>query len=358
MRFLITILLCAAALRGAARTELGELNGAKYRIDVPENWNGGLVVYCHGYATAPGAFKEGTKLPPVLAVFTEAGYAVAQSGYAAGGWAIQEAVTDTEALRRYFSQKFGAPKESYLTGHSMGGFLTMMMMERLPGIYKGGLALCGPLAAPSYFLGRGAFDARVVFDYYFPGVLPAPDRVPAAFTNSPEKRQEVLKALEGAPEKAASLRRYTGLKANRDVADSLAFVTYVLKELQQRSGGNPFDNRNVVYEGEDANALNDGVKRYAADKAAAAYVEAFYTPTGRLFSPLLAVHTTYDPLVPPHVPNMYSGYAEQAGNPGLFVQQYVKREGHCAISAGETAKAFTELREWVSSGAAPHGGGL
>src|SRR5258707_10260058 len=115
MKMSATLLICAALCFSAAnaepKTELGEINGAKFRIDVPEKWNGGLVVYCHGYSPVPGIYKEG-KLPPVFAVFTDQGYALAQSGYAAGGWAIQEAVTDIESLRRYFTNKYGKPKET------------------------------------------------------------------------------------------------------------------------------------------------------------------------------------------------------------------------------------------------------
>jgi len=175
--FVACATLCLAAPKVEPKVEIGEINGAKFRIDIPENWNGSLVMYCHGYSATPGEFKDG-KLPPVLAVFTEQGYALAESGYAAGGWAIQEAVEDTEALRRYFVGKYGQPKETFVTGHSMGGFLTMLFMERFPTTYDAGLALCGPLAPTTYFIERGAFDLRVVFDYYFPGALPRPDKVP------------------------------------------------------------------------------------------------------------------------------------------------------------------------------------
>ncbi len=34
---------------GGPITEKGEINGARYRIDIPEGWNGGLVVWLHGY---------------------------------------------------------------------------------------------------------------------------------------------------------------------------------------------------------------------------------------------------------------------------------------------------------------------
>src|SRR5205085_4086787 len=85
-----------------AKTEVGELNRAQFRIDVPVNWNHGLVVYCHGYNPEPVKFDGSKPINPVLAVFLKAGYAVAQSGYSRGGWAVEQAMPETEALRRYF----------------------------------------------------------------------------------------------------------------------------------------------------------------------------------------------------------------------------------------------------------------
>src|SRR5712692_5086412 len=151
-------LLPGLCLTGSSHIEIGEINGAKFRIDMPDKWNGGLVVYCHGYSDTPGSYEE--KPNPFIDVFVNQGYAFIQSGYAAGGWAIQEAVEDTEALRRYFTNKYGQPKETFVTGHSMGGFITMLLMERFAPSYDAGLALCGPLAPTTYFMERGAFDAR------------------------------------------------------------------------------------------------------------------------------------------------------------------------------------------------------
>ncbi len=348
--------LCLAAPKIEPKTEIGEINGAKFRVDIPENWNGGLVMYCHGYSPVAGSFNEG-KLPAVLAVFTAQGYALAQSGYAAGGWAIEEAVQDTEALRRYFISKYGKPKETFVTGHSMGGFLTMLFMERFAPSYDAGLALCGPLAPTTYFMERGAFDARVVFDYYFPGALPRPDKVPADYKNSQDAAKELQALMDSQPEKAAALLRYSGAHNTKDLAGTLTFITFMLLDLQQRSGGNPFDNRNAIYESTDNyNALNDGVKRYTADPRAAEYVRNWYTPTGKLTRPMLAIHTSYDPLVPVRIPARYPELVEQTGSSALFVQQYVKHDGHCAILPNEVAAGFTELREWKEKGVKPHAG--
>jgi pimeloyl-ACP methyl ester carboxylesterase len=353
---LIGSVLAVAGPRPGPKMELGELNGAQFRIDIPENWNGGLVVYCHGYSAEPVTYRD-AKLPPLFAVFTDQGYALAQSGYAAGGWAIQEAVTDTETLRRYFVSKYGKPKETFITGHSMGGFLTMMLMERFPTTYDAGLALCGPLAPTNYFMSRGAFDGRVVFDYYFPGVLPPPDRVPPDFKSTPEVIQQVVTLLDGQPEKSAALRRFSGSHNNKDLAGTIVFITAMLGELQQRTGGNPFDNRDIIYESsDDYNSLNKGVKRYAADPGAAEYIRDWYTPTGKLFHPMLAIHTTYDPLVPVRIPDLYPGITQIAGSQDKFVQQYVEHDGHCTILPPEIARGFSALREWKNSGIRPPSG--
>src|SRR2546430_16263276 len=85
MRILLALALLTAPGWCAPKMETGEINGAKFRIDVPEKWNGGLVMYCHGYSPAPGNFDNSKQNPmfEVFDVFLKQGYAVAQSGYAA-----------------------------------------------------------------------------------------------------------------------------------------------------------------------------------------------------------------------------------------------------------------------------------
>lgn len=361
MKTLAALISFAALSSAAPKVEIGAINGAAFRIDIPDNWNGGLVVYCHGYNQAPITYKADVAIP-FLAAFTDQGYAVAQSGYATGGWAIQEAAVDTESLRRYFISKHGVPKETYVTGHSMGGFLTMMLMETYPQVYDAALPMCGPLAPSESFQSRGAFDALVLFNYYFPGILPDPTKIPKDFVKGTGDKALVAKisdALDAAPDKAGSLRHQNNLKANKDLAGTLAFLVYLVKEISERSGGNPFDNRNVIYSGFlDDNTLNSAIPRYAADPHAIAYLRANYTPTGKIAKPMLAIHTTYDPLVPVTIPNTYSTLVELAGTQSLFVQQFVKHDGHCAILPAEISHGFSELREWKNSGIRPAAGEL
>ncbi len=342
-------------VNAAAKTEIGELNGAAFRIDVPASWNGSLVVYCHGYSPFPERFKEGQP-DPVENVFLDAGFAFAQSGYATGGWAIQQAEVDTLSLKRYFAGKYGVPKQVFVTGHSMGGFLTMMLMERYPADFTAGLPLCGPLQ-PALEALHHVLDDQVVFTYFLPGVLPEPHAIPADYRPNPALTAEVVKQLNARPKALAAIERYSGLKGAEDIAGQATFWTYLLKELYQRAGGNPFDDRNTIFwnTGDD-NALNTAIQRFPADSRAVAYLRAYYTPTGRLEHPMLAIHTTYDTLVKPTVPNSYADRTAEAGTADLFVQQFVPHNGHCAIQPPEIATGFSELRAWVDSGQKPAGG--
>jgi hypothetical protein len=202
----------------------------------------------------------------------------------------------------------------------------------------------------------------VLFNYYFPGIMPDPTKIPKDFVKGTADKAlnaKITDALESAPEKAAALRHQNNIKANKDLAGTLTFLVYLIKELNERSGGNPFDNRNVIYSGTvDDNVLNSAIPRYAADPQAVAYLRSNYTPTGKIAKPMLAIHTSYDPLVPVTIPNTYSTLVELAGTQSLFVQQFVKHDGHCQIHADEVAKGFAELREWKKNGTRPIGGEL
>jgi pimeloyl-ACP methyl ester carboxylesterase len=336
------------------RTETGRLNGASFRIDIPQKWNHGLVVYFHGYQSTPEVFDP--KYPPsrVLEEILSRGYAVARSGYATGGWAIPQAASETEALRHYFRKKYGAPRETFVMGHSMGGLLTLMDIETNPRDYAGGLALCGVLA-PADLVMQRAFANRVAFDAFFPGVLPDVDHIPATFAmNDIPTITKVQKALDSNAEQAALVRELANIHTNRGLADVLVFNTFVIEDLRLKSGGNPFDNRNLVYNGT-ANdpLLNERVRRYAADPNAYRFLSAWYSPSGSLHRPLLEVHTIYDPLVPAFTTAWYDELTRRLGNGDSYVEQYVDRDGHCNITAAQTGLAFDELLDWVHNGKRP-----
>jgi pimeloyl-ACP methyl ester carboxylesterase len=288
--------------------------------------------------------------------FAAAGFEVIQSGYSKTGWAVEQAVPETEQLREYAIAKNGPPKETYVTGHSMGGMLTMITMESYPSRYDGALPLCGLLEPTGWAFGQGA-AIRAAFDYYYPGVLPGPIGIPADVPLDEELVKKVLAALPTNPKGLAELMALTRFKTQEDLADGMVFGTFTQRDLEQKLGSSVFDNHNYIYAGgPDDNALNDVVKRYTASEAALNYLKTWYTPTGVVEKPMLAVHTTYDPIIPADSVRLYADQVQRAGSSRNFVQQYVKADGHCHISGPETSAALSELIQWTHTGKKPESG--
>lgn len=347
----------------AGMTEVGLLDGAAYRIDIPAQWNHSLVVFYHGYALQPVSFHIAAKLVGQQAPFFDRHYAVIQSAFSRTGWALQQGYPETEALRRYFIKKYGQPSETYVAGGSMGGQLVAITLEINPKPYLGGLDLCGSVG-PTYVNFNHRFAMRAAFDYYFPGVMPTLVPVPASFEDTIADRDKVFDALKANPIAATTLRNLTGLHTDANLAHDIAYWTFVVKDLQERAGGNPFDNRNFVYNGTSPSSagddfeLNAKVRRYAATPQARAYMMRHYTPSGHLGRPMLALHTIYDPIVQLSQLELYHDEVQAAGAEQNFVQQVVDREGHCDFTQDQIGDAFDEMVRWAKGGPRPAPGVL
>lgn len=359
MRFALCVLAYAALVSAPAaaqvNAEYGTRDGAGYRIDVPAQWNHELIVFYHGYATRPVRFAQGEKISPMFQPMLDAGYAVIQSGYSAGGWAVEQAYADTERLRRFFIDKHGTPKQQWVMGMSMGGTLTVLTIETKPDIYAGALSLCGALE-PSDRLVQRDLALRAAFDFYFPDVLPAVTelREPTA-----DDERHVVAALAANPAARQALLRWYAAANENNLAGVIQFAGYEIAELARRAHGMPVGNADLIYAGSgDDAALNAGVRRYRADAKAAQYLARWYTPGGQLRKPLLALHDSGDPLVPAASANEYALAVARAGHGDNFVQRYVNREGHCVFTPAEIGRAFDELVEWTRSGRPPKPGRL
>jgi pimeloyl-ACP methyl ester carboxylesterase len=355
-RVAVSILVLAACLTQAASSfaadpvvEMGELDGVPYRIQVPVDWNGGLVMYAHGYRPRGGSWAP---LPPVFAaVFLSRGFAVAESGYSRQGWALEEAVAQTEAVRLFFAEKHGAPDSTFVTGHSMGGIIALATIETYPGAYDGAMPLCGPLAPAYLFFEDVAFDMLVTFEALFGDYLP-PENRPVIETDG-MSAQIVEQALAADSTLAEQFATHWTMRRG-DLASTVSFYQLFYRELADRAGGNPVGNRGTIYCGfGDNRDLNRSAPRYDADPAAFEYARRYYTPTGRISDPVLAVHTTYDPGVPPSLPSFYETLTTLEGTGGLFVQLHVEADGHCNIPPALVGKAFDMLRGWAGGGVRP-----
>ena len=76
-------------------------NNAGYRIEVPVDWNGRLVVWAHGYR------GDGLELtvdsPPHREWLISYGYAWAASSYSKNAYDVAQGAKDTHALTKFFN---------------------------------------------------------------------------------------------------------------------------------------------------------------------------------------------------------------------------------------------------------------
>ena len=126
---------------------VGTLDHANFVVRIPDEWNGMLVVGCHGYMmnwnpNAQFAMDNlgGVGLPFAL---VGQGFAYAASSYGEGGWPIKEAMIRTHQLTEYVIDRFGVTGKVFVIGHSMGGAIGLLLGEKYPELFDGVLDISG-----------------------------------------------------------------------------------------------------------------------------------------------------------------------------------------------------------------------
>ena len=349
-KFLIFVMISSIPCIGwSQQFDIGELENARYKIYIPENWNGGLVMYAHGYESIG---EEGEIFDEVIddfmQIFTSRGFAYAASNFRRQGLVIKDGIDDTEALRAYFSKKYGKPNLCFITGHSMGGIISLASVEKFPAFYDGALPLCGWLA-PVYSLMKRALDMLVIYDYLF------------AKNNGrilDEKafiEQDRIKAQIDKKQKLATLFGTHFMIKVDHLAEVISFNQFVIKEIISWLGGLPSGNIQTIYSGfgDLDERINKNVKRYEANSFAEEYYIQNYSPTGELFDPVLALHTTYDELLPVSNYEYYEQVTKIKHSSHYYAQQYIMAKGHCEFSISDIDKSFDQLLAWIEDGKHP-----
>lgn len=121
-------------------------NPAPARVEVPEGWNGTLVLYSHGYFP-PDFPTEGIALTNSEKTETwllDHGYALAASNFTTPvGFHVESAYVDQLALLDWFDANIAEPRQVVATGQSMGGVVATRLGEEHPGRIDGVAAVCG-----------------------------------------------------------------------------------------------------------------------------------------------------------------------------------------------------------------------
>ena len=347
-------------------------SGEKILICKPEQWNGDLMVYAHGYVAPQKElelpldelrFNTGTDdeifVPELLLNF---GYAFATSSFSTNGYAVKEGANNIHSLVKAFKKYHPNTNHVLVSGSSEGGLIATMLVEKYPDVYDGGLALCGPLGGMPYQM-RYLTDFRVVFDYFFDmfyfGATEVPPRawqywgiykraIEGYINAYPDLTDQLFDVVDVARGPIEEDR----VEAAQDI---LGYNIIGLNDLKIKSNGIPYDNRWQWYRGSDDDLdLNWKVERIQGDCRAKRYVKKYYKPTGNLQKPLVTLHTTKDPIVPYRHELFYSFQTHIKGNDENLVTLPAFTYGHCNFTAAEVMSSFGIL-VWMSTKELPSG---
>jgi ankyrin repeat protein/mono/diheme cytochrome c family protein len=352
----------------AAKAFFGRYDGGLYRIEIPDNWNGELVLYAHGYVANQG--QNGLTLRvgnhTIREHLVKEGFAWAASSYRCNGYVPGHGLVDTMALVDLFAKSNGgrAPQRTYLTGTSMGGHVTILGLHEFPTAFAGGLAMCpaGPELFDFYAAVGAAAEAIT-------GVQFKPDSVqqdtgkiieqlgkPPDLTEKGRQLASVEIQISGGPrpfavDGLASSGRFTsnisgsalaGIVTPQNRAVTNAHIKYVV------DGGL----------GLTSDSLNQRVRRKAADpeyRGENTPYEEVAPFNGKIERPLLTMHGTGDLFVPIFLQQVLKRAVVSSGNEKLLAQRIYRIAGHCGFSQAEQIKALDDLVKWVRQGIKPDG---
>jgi len=371
---------------------------SSYKIEVPSDWNGTLVLYSHGYSFSPIAATD-VGDPLTGGWLLNHGYALAGSSYATSGWALQQAFQDQIAVLDAFDIRVGHhPARTIAWGHSLGGMITAGLVQLFPERFTAALPMCGVVAGGPGVWNQGLDSEFALATLQAPGAFKlvnftslgdananftaATNALAAAHATAQGRARIALSAaladVPGWFDRASSepaANDYATQELNQvrwDNNPDFFFAFFGRFELERRAGGNFSWNTGVDYRvqlshssslaevkalyaeaGLDLNQELDTLNnapRIAADPSAVAYLTNFITYNGHLNMPVLTMHTTGDGLVEVTDEQAYASVVRSAGDNSLLRQVFVHRAGHCTFTPAEMISAFQTLVNRVDTG--------
>jgi len=366
----------------------GVLNGAGYRVEVPKNWNGRLVLYAHGYEGLDPVLKVSDI--PIRRHLIENGYAWAASSFSKNGYDVRTAIEDTNALALAFTaisaqnnRPLPAPSKLYIVGASMGGHAAAAAVERETletannkVRYNGAVPMCANVGDTELFSYATAYQLAA---QYLAGV-PATsfpvtdfaskeDRIkrelwrifPAVPTDQGRKLKDAFISLTGGPRPIAedSFRlkpmqdpvwRRFGDDGTLDgiLARNIADTTGVLYQLDGDPALSP-----------EEQAMNASILRVqaVADANPRRSDGLRWVPkvNGQFDVPVVTLATLGDLFVPFSMQQIYKRRAIANGSDRWLVQRAIRAPAHCDFTIAEQVEAFEAMVTWELGGAKPAG---
>lgn len=346
------------ALPGA-HAEFGTLGGAVYQIEMPDQWNGRVVLWMHGFEDL--APEANATAPDFRRYLIAHGFAWAASSFSSTSLIPGRAADETAALWDYFVTEHGRPTWSYVAGMSMGGWAAHIAAERYGDRFDGALGLCGAagttpglrisaevLVAGAYVAGvtQAEFDsAPSASDLIERRIRPALDDPEAA-----ARFEDLMIDLTGGPRAFAR----EGIQIEEETNWRRASLLVATRLVPPRDA--PYELRADA--GVTSRAFNRDAVRLPTDDAALSRFADGTEVTGELQMPLLTVHTTGDGQVPINQAQILRQRVSAAGQSDRLRQRVIDDPGHCGFTTGEQEAAFDALVDWVERDRKPDGTNL
>lgn len=413
----LTLAGCSSSTALPACSELpctGVIDGAAYEVVLPDEWNGTLLVYSHGYRNtqpvppdfapidtapepAPGWSNGDRALGQAL---LSQGYALAGSAFAANGWAVSEGVAANRALVEWFRTNVAEPDRVIAWGDSLGGLISTMWGQENPEI-DGVLAMCAPLAgviANMDLAYRAAERLRAdiwpqlpvtgfaSYDAALAGAIAAAQIVTQLANVPIDPRLTDLTGESGSPlgglgleELDLPLIEVPTIEPNPQYVLTLAEELGAPAATRQFDGATPESALAVATESLVTAVTFGTLIRYdlavrtggevgdPEDAAARAAAAGLGQPSGALAQPTIALHTIDDPVTIAANVSVFADRVGALGRTDQFQAWFTAPPavfpadpgapygaGHCNFADDVRIQAVGQLAEWLDSGQAPN----
>ncbi len=370
--------------------EVGYLDGVKFKIRVPSNWNGTLLLYMQGFKTGPPPAEPALvpytlkdSQPPLEATLLAQGYALAASQV--GVWDMQpkEELTDSLALMTYFSGKVAVPARVVAWGNSLGGVTAVQMAEDHPRSIDGAIANCPGMLGWSRRTDV-ALDFAVAYAAAFgwpeswgpigdlrPGLAADFNTDVAPRVVRPDAtsrgKWEFIRLVMGFP--AEAFWQADPVTGTSGMFLGMWATTYMREMLESGAGGPVATNigRNYTLTPEEKTYLTglnvnadellakmNANNEIAANWRAREYIRKYGDLRAMPRRPLLTMHNTLDCMADTRWQGVYRDEVEAAGFSANLVQAYVKGVGHCGFSSIQLLTALKAMERWLETGDKPY----
>jgi pimeloyl-ACP methyl ester carboxylesterase len=379
------------AMAQVSSTDLeGEIKGAPYKIRMPQNWNGTLLIHLHGYrdkADHPGetddrSVEAAPGGAPAEQLLLAQGFALAGTAYSDNGYAVKQGVKDTRRLVNFFIERFGRPRQTILLGFSMGTIIAYQSMERYKELYDGSICACSLGAGASLNIDGLLADFGLAYDV----TMGWPEQWGDVndVRDDLDFDSEVAPVLIGQLQNQANFGRFEFIRLVNDIpAESfypdgktaqpflfvrMFFASEARAELERRAGGPVAQNQDHVYE------LNNAEKAYlatlgvnadqllatmnartniTAPKPSRKYIQQHADYSGLIKGPVLALHNRKDGLAHPGNVSVYQATVDAVGRGGRFAHAFVNTTGHCNFTPNQLFASISAMQSWLDTGRTP-----